>query len=313
MVAPYVLRRLAQTLVVFVGITFVIYGAVFLVPGNPVAALGDGQPLAASVVHDLELKYHLNEPFFDQYGLYLYGLLHGNFGMSIDSDQSVWSLMQQRWPITATLALTAWGIEIILGISTGVLAALRRGGSFDRLMLFLTILAISVPVFVLAFTAQILLGIKLHVIPVAGTASGWPVSYIMPAFVLGFFSLATVCRLTRSSLLESLDAEYVRTAIAKGLPRWWVIGKHALRNSIIPVITYLGIDLGFLLGGAVVVEGVFNLPGIGQLLFNSIQDKDGPVIVGVATVLVLIFLLANLVVDVLYALADPRIRLGGRR
>lgn len=304
----YVLRRLRQTVVVFIGVTFIIDAAVFLIPGNPVAALAGAQPLSATVVHDLELKYHLNEPFMDQYGRYLLGLVHGNFGTSVETGQSVSTLMAQAWPVTLTLALTAWGIEIVLGIVTGVFAALRRGGTFDRLMMFFTILAVSVPIFVAAFTAQVLLGVKLHVVPVAGTGAGWPGSYVVPGFVLALFSLATVSRLTRASLLEALSKEYVQTAVAKGLPRWWVVVKHALRNSIIPVVTYLGIDLGFLLGGAVVVEGVFNLPGVGLLIFNAIQNKDGAVVVGVATLFVLVFLLGNLAVDVLYAVLDPRVR-----
>lgn len=297
-----------QTVVVFAGVTFIIYAAVFLMPGNPVAALSGGQPLAASVVHDLELKYHLNEPFLEQYGRYLLGLLHGNFGTSVDTGQSVSSLMSQAWPVTVTLALTAWGIEMVFGIMTGVFAAVRRGGAFDRLVMFLSILAVSVPIFVAAFTAQVLLGVRLHIVPVAGTQDGWPVSYLLPGLVLALFSLATVSRLTRASLLETLAKEYVHTAIAKGLPRRWVVGKHALRNAIIPVITYLGVDLGFLLSGAVVVEGVFNLPGVGLLIFNAIQNKDGAVVVGVATLFVLVFLLGNLAVDVLYALLDPRVR-----
>lgn len=292
----------------FVGVTFIIYAAVFLIPGNPVAALGGGQPLAAPVVHDLEVKYHLNQPFLEQYGRYLLGLLHGNFGTSVDTGQSVWSLMRLAWPVTFTLALTAWGIEIVLGIATGVFAAVRRGGAFDRLIMFLSILAVSVPIFVAAYTAQVLLGVRLHIVPVAGTQNGWPASYLLPGFVLALFSLATVSRLTRASLLETLAKEYVHTAVAKGLPRRWVVGKHALRNAIIPVITYLGIDLGFLLSGAVVIEGVFNLPGVGLLIFNAIQNKDGAVVVGVATLFVLVFLLGNLAVDVLYAVLDPRVR-----
>lgn len=250
----------------------------------------------------------MNEPFLEQYGRYLLGLLHGNFGLSVETGQSVSSLMRQAWPVTVTLALTAWAIEMVLGILTGVLTAVRRGGTYDRLMMFLSILAVSVPTFVAAFTAQVLLGVRLHIVPVAGTEDGWPMSYLVPGFVLALFSLATVSRLTRASLLETLAKEYVHTAVAKGLPRWWVVGKHALRNAIIPVVTYLGIDLGFLLGGAVVIEGVFNLPGVGLLIFNAIQNKDGAVVVGVATLLVLVFLLGNLAVDVLYALLDPRVR-----
>lgn len=303
----YLIRRLLQMIVVFIGVTFVIYGAVFLIPGNPVAALGGGQPLPATVVHNLEIKYHLNEPFLEQYGRYLLALLHGDLGMSV-SGQSVSSLMAQRWPVTIRLAVTAWVIEVVIGVGLGIAAALRRAKPLDRAVLLGTTVALSVPVFVLGFTAQIILGIQLHLVPVEGVQDGWPVSYLMPAITLAFFSIATVGRLSRASLLENLQADYVRTAVAKGLPRRSIIGKHALRNSILPVITYLGIDLGFLLGGAVIIEGIFNLPGIGLLLFNAIQIKDGPVVVGVATALVIVFLVANLAVDILYAVLNPRIR-----
>jgi ABC-type dipeptide/oligopeptide/nickel transport system permease component len=304
----YLARRLVQAAIVFAGATLVIYGAVFLIPGNPFAVLAGGQPLPATTMHDLDLKYHLNEPFLEQYGRYLYGLAHGDFGTSISTGQSVASLLGQAWPVTVTLALTAWAIEIVLGLGSGIAAALRPGGVFDRLVLFATILAVSVPVFVLAFTAQALFGVRLHWLPVAGTGSGWPVSYLLPAAVLALGGLATASRLARASLLEALNAEYVRMAVAKGLPRRWVVGKHALRNSIIPVITYLSVDLGYLLGGAVVIEGVFNLPGVGLLIFNAVQQKDGAVVVGVTTLLIGVFMLGNLVIDLLYALLDPRIR-----
>ena len=145
-------------------------------------------------------------------------------------------------------------------------------------------------------------------LPISGTASGWPAAYLLPGMVLGAISLAYVARLTRTSLVENLRADYVRTAVAKGLSRRRVIGKHALRNSLIPVITYLGVDIGSLMGGAIVVEGVFNLPGIGQLVFKSVKLQEGAVVVGVVTVLVLIYVFANLLVDLLYGVLDPRIR-----
>jgi oligopeptide transport system permease protein len=304
----YLTRRLAQAVVVFAGVTLVIYGAVFLLPGNPVAALAGGQALPAVTVHDLELKYYLNEPFLAQYGRYVAGLLHGDLGTSIATGQSVSSLIGQAWPVTATLALTAWAIEIVVGVGAGIIAALRRGRVADRLVLSGTILAVCVPVFVVAVVAQGVFGLTVHWLPVAGTDDGWPVSYLLPAAVLALAGAATVGRLTRAALLENLNAEYVRMAVAKGLPRRWVIGKHALRNAVLPVLTFLGVDLGFLLGGAVVIEAIFNLPGVGLLIENGIQDKDGAVVVGVATVLIGVFLLGNLLVDVLCAVLDPRIR-----
>jgi oligopeptide transport system permease protein len=270
--------------------------------------LAGGQPLPPATVHNLELKYHLNEPFLLQYGRYLAGLAHGDFGTSITTGQSVASLLGQAWPVTVTLALTAWAIEVAVGVGSGIAAALRRGGAFDWLMMSGTAVAVAVPVFVVAVTAQAAFGVRLHWFPVAGTGRGWPVSYLLPAAVLALTGLATAARLARASLLEALGTQYVRMAVAKGLPRRWVVGKHALRNSVIPVITYLGVDLGYLLGGAVVIEGVFNLPGVGLLVFNAVQQKDGAVVVGVSTLLILVFLLGNLAIDVLHAVLDPRIR-----
>jgi peptide/nickel transport system permease protein/oligopeptide transport system permease protein len=160
---------------------------------------------------------------------------------------------------------------------------------------------------VLGFTAQIMLGVKLGWFPIAGLNQGWK-SYLLPAFVLAALSLAYVARLTRTSLVENLRSDYIRTAVAKGLPRKRVVGRHALRNSLIPVVTYLGIDLGALMGGAIVTEGIFNIPGIGQQVFVSIRSQEGPVVVGITTALVLVYITANLLVDVLYGVLDPRIR-----
>lgn len=302
----YIARRLGQMAFVFIGVTFIIFVAVFLLPGNPVAALAGNQPLPASVIHDIELKYHLTDPVYLQYWLYVVGLLHGNLGYSLQG-QSVSSLLAERWPVTATLALTAWVFEIVMGVAIGLLSGLRRGGAVDRTALFATTLAVAVPTFVVGFTAQIVLGIQLHLVPVEGIESGWPASYVVPALALGAFGTATVGRLTRAAVLDTSRSDYVRMAIAKGLPTRLVVGKHILKNASMPVITYLGLDLGFLLGGAIVIEGIFNLPGIGQLLFNSIQIKDSAVVVGIGTLLVLIFLLGNLVVDILYAFVDPRV------
>jgi len=161
---------------------------------------------------------------------------------------------------------------------------------------------------VLGRVSQLLFGVKWKIFPVAGISDGWPYSYILPAIVLASLSLAYIARLTRTSLVENLRADYVRTATAKGLSRRRVVGVHALRNSLIPVVTFLGLDLGVLLGGAIVTEGVFNIPGVGQQLFRSVNLGESTVVVGLVTILVLVYLLANLVVDLLYAVLDPRIR-----
>ncbi|MFI0412016.1 ABC transporter permease [Actinomadura sp. 3N508] len=303
----YTVRRLLQAVPVFVGTTLLIYAMVFALPGDPIQALAGDKPVPENVLQTLRDKYNLNDPLLVQYAKYMWGLLQGDLGENY-TGQSVSEMLSGRWAVTARLALTAWIFELLIGIALGVWAGLRRGRLADTLVLGGTTLVIAVPVFVLGYIAQILFGLHWQIFPTAGTDDGWPLSYLLPGIVLGSLGLSYVARLTRTSLAENLRADYVRTARAKGLSRARVVGRHALRNSLIPVVTYLGVDLGNLMGGAIVTEGIFNLPGIGQQVFQSIQLKEGPVVVGAVTVLVLIFLLANLVVDLLYGILDPRIR-----
>jgi peptide/nickel transport system permease protein/oligopeptide transport system permease protein len=294
---------------VFFATTFLIYAMVFALPGDPILALAGDKPVPDEVLNTLRERYHLNDPLLVQYGLYMLGVFQGDLGETF-TGQQVSELLADRWEVTFQLGLTAWVFELVVGIALGVIAALRRGGMVDTAVLAGTTFVIAVPVFVVGYAAQIVLGLNLGLFPTAGTEDGWPVSYLLPGMVLGSFSLAYVARLTRTSLAENLRADYVRTAVAKGLRRRRVIGRHALRNSLIPVVTYLGVDFGNLMAGAVVTEGIFNLPGIGQQVFQSIQLQEGPVVVGIVTVLVMIFIAANLVVDLLYGVLDPRIRRG---
>jgi peptide/nickel transport system permease protein/oligopeptide transport system permease protein len=303
----YLVRRGAELALVFVGVTLIIYLMVFALPGDPIAALGGDRPLPANVVAELRSRYHLDEPVIQQYLRYLGGLFTGDLGSTFQG-QSVADRMAARWPITITLALTAWGIEVVLGVLLGLWAGLRHGRTADRAVLAGTILATSIPVFVVAVSAQLVLGVRLGWFPVAGTADGWPTSYLLPATVVAIFGLASVTRLMRGSVVDTLRSDAVRALRAKGLRERQVVGVHVLRSSAIPVLTYLAIDLGYLLGGTVVVEGVFNLPGVGQLLFQAIRTHEGPTVVGVSTALIIIFLLSNLLVDLLSSALDPRIR-----
>src|SRR3712207_2627125 len=191
--------------------------------------------------------------------------------------------------------------------SAGVLAGIRRNGFFDNLVLVSTTLVVSIPILVLGFLTQYTLGLQWGLFPIAGINQGW-YSYILPGFVLGAGSVAYVARLTRTSMGENLRADYVRTARAKGLSPRTVVVRHTLRNSLIPVVTFIGADIGTLMGGAIVTEGVFNIPGIGRAIFDAIRAQEGAVVVGITTLLVLVFIVFNLVVDVLYAVLDPRIR-----
>jgi oligopeptide transport system permease protein len=297
---------LLQVVPVFFGATFLIFALVYAVPGDPIDTLVGDRPLEPAVRAELRERYHLDDPLLVRYGKYVTGLAQGDFGTNFRG-RPVSEIMKQRFPVTVRLALMAFVFEAVLGLAAGVLAGLRRRSFIDSLVLVSTTVVVAVPVFVLGYMAQKLLAVELGWFPVVGVREGWR-SYFLPAIVLGSLSLCYVARLARASLIEAMRADYVRTARAKGLSERRVVGVHALRNSLIPVVTFLGVDLGSLLSGAIVTEGIFNLPGIGQATFSAIQTQEYATVVGIVTALVLIFILANLLVDVLYAVLDPRIR-----
>ena len=303
----YIGRRLLQTIPVFFGATFLIFAMVYLMPGDPVAALGGDRGLSEAAAAQIRAQYNLDKPFWMQYLLYLKGVFTLDFGTAFNG-QKVTSIMATAFPTTAKLAIYALAIETILGISLGVIAGMRRGKWFDSTILVVSLLLISVPTFVLGFVLQFLLGFKLGVLPVTASASVNMASLTMPAMVLGGVSLAYVIRLTRQSVSENVSADYVRTARAKGLANSAVMTRHILRNSLIPVATFLGGDLGALMGGAIITEGIFNINGVGGTLWQAIRLGEAPTVVSITTVLVLVYILANLIVDLLYAVLDPRIR-----
>ena len=303
----YIGRRLLQTIPVFFGATFLIFAMVYLMPGDPVAALGGDRGLTEAAAAQIRAEYHLDQPFWMQYLLYLKGVFTLDFGKSFNQ-QPVIDVMARAFPTTIALAIYALAIESIFGIALGVIAGVRRGGWFDSTILVFSLLLISVPTFVLGFVLQFLLGFKLGVLPVTASASVNMASLTMPAMVLGGVSLAYVIRLTRQSVSENVSADYVRTARAKGLTNRAVMTRHILRNSLIPVATFLGGDLGALMGGAIITEGIFNINGVGGTLWQAIRLGEAPTVVSITTVLVLVYILANLIVDLLYAVLDPRIR-----
>lgn len=302
----YVARRLLQLIPVFFGATLLIWVMVFAIPGDPIRALSGDRPMAPGTQAALRARYNLDDPLFVQYGKYIGGLFQGDFGETFNQ-RDVLDIMKERFPVTLKLSFMAFAFEGVIGILAGVLAGLRRGSYLDSLVLLSTIFVVSIPILVLGFLAQIVLGVELGWFPVAGIQDGL-YGYVLPAMVLGSVSLAYIARLLRTSLVESLGSDYVRTATAKGLSRFRVVGRHTLRNSLIPVVTFLGVDLGALMGGAVITEGIFNIPGIGGEVFRATKAQEGTTVVGIVTALVLVYMLANLVVDILYAVLDPRIR-----
>ena len=303
----YIGRRLLQTIPVFFGATFLIFAMVYLMPGDPVAALGGDRGLTEAAAAQIRAEYNLDQPFWMQYLLYLKGVFTLDFGTAFNG-QKVTSIMATAFPTTAKLALYALAIETILGIGLGVIAGMRRGGWFDSTILVVSLLLISVPTFVLGFVLQYVLGVQLAILPTTASASVDIKSLTMPAMVLGGVSLAYVIRLTRQSVSENVSADYVRTARAKGLSNGVVMTRHILRNSLIPVATFIGGDLGALMGGAIITEGIFNIHGVGGTLWSAIIKGEPQTVVSMTTVLVMVYIIANLIVDLLYAVLDPRIR-----
>jgi peptide/nickel transport system permease protein/oligopeptide transport system permease protein len=304
--ARYVARRLLLAMPVMLGATLIIFTMVFALPGDPIRALAGDRPLSPAVAAQIRDNYNLNDPLPVQYGKYVIGLVQGDLGTDFQG-RKVSKTVKERLPVTVKLATAAILFEAIFGLLAGLLAGIRKGSFFDNLVLVSTIAVVSVPVFVLGFMAQLVFGLRLGLFPISGIEQGFR-SYLLPGFVLGALSLAYVARLTRTSLVENLRNDYVRTARAKGLPPRLVVGKHTLRNSLIPVVTFLGADMGSLLSGAIVTEGIFNIPGLGRTVFQAVQSQEGAVVSGVVTLFVFFYILFNLVVDVLYAALDPRIR-----
>lgn len=303
----YIGRRLLQTIPVFFGATFLIFAMVYLMPGDPVAALGGDRGLDPTVQARIRAEYNLDKPFWMQYLLYLKGVLTFDFGKTF-SGRPVVEQMAHAFPITIRLAFMAIAIEAIFGILLGVIAGMRKGKWFDSTILVFSMVLISVPTFVIGFLLQYFVGVKWGLLP---TTVGTNVSFkslLMPAIVLSAVSLAYIIRLTRQSISETAGADFVRTARAKGLTSGSVMNRHILRNSLIPVVTFIGADLGALMGGAIVTEGIFGINGVGGMLWQGIIRGEPSSVVSVTTALVLVYIVANLLVDLLYAVLDPRIR-----
>ncbi|HRC40128.1 ABC transporter permease [Nostocoides sp.] len=302
----YIVRRLLQMIPVIIGTTFLIFYMVFALPGDPTAGKCGDRRCPESYIAKYRAEHNLDDPLPIQYTKYVGKLVQGDLGTNQYGVKVTDDLKKRFW-VTGKLALMAIAVEIVIGIFAGILAGIRKGRFIDNLVLVSTLFVISIPVFVIGALAQYFLGVRLKLFPV--TVSPTPSLYelALPALVLGSLSIAYVARLTRTNLVENLRADYVRTAIAKGLSRKRAVGLHALRNSMIPVITFVGFDFGGLLGGAIVTERIFNIQGVGGYIFRSINTRDGVAVVGAVTALVIIYLVVNLLVDLLYGVLDPRI------
>ncbi|MFI6687677.1 MULTISPECIES: ABC transporter permease [unclassified Streptomyces] len=303
----YVIRRLGQMVVVLFGATIVLFCCLFVLPGDPVGSLGGDKARDPAVVEQLRERYGLNDPLPVQYGHFVQNLAKGDLGEDFTQRRPVTEVLKPKLVNTAELAVAAILIDIVIGLLAGLIAALFRYSFWDVLITLLTTMAVGFPSFVIGMVLQKVFVVQLEWVPLI--SDGTMKSLILPAFTLAILDAALVARLMRGTMLEVLRADYVKTAIAKGLPQRTVLFKHVMRNSIIPVVTYLGISFGTLLGGALITEAIFNWDGIGLALVTAVQQQNNPIIIGVVTFGVAVFVLLNLIVDLLYAVLDPRIRL----
>ncbi|MFJ8688189.1 ABC transporter permease [Micromonospora wenchangensis] len=303
----YLVRRLLQLVPVFIGTTLMIYLLVWKVPGDPFAGKCGDRGCPDNYRAMMTEKFQLDQPWFVQYATYMKNLLQGDFGTTW-SGRDVGEIIATAYPNTLKLALVALVIEGVIGLTAGVLTGLRRNGFLDNLVLVSTLFLIALPVFVVGFVLQWFFGVKLGIVKPTVSNEMRISELLLPGFVLGSASMAYIARVSRTSIAENRRADYVRTAIAKGLPMRRVVGIHLLRNSLIPVVTLLGTDLGALMGGAIITEGIFGINGIGRTVLRAIVTKESATVVSIVVVLVLVYLVMNLLVDLLYAALDPRIR-----
>jgi oligopeptide transport system permease protein len=301
----YLIRRLLLVVPVLLGTILIVFALVFLTPGDPVNRLAGNKPLAPSTYSEIRTRYHLDQPFVVQYLYYLDGLIHGDLGATF-TGRDVSSIISERFPVTVKLTLGAFAIEVVFGLLLAVVAAVKRRTLIDSAILVFTLFMITVPILVLGFVLQYLFGVKLHWLPVAGIRDG-AASYVLPSLTLGLGLAASLGRLARSNVLDNMQGEHIRAAIARGLPRRRVVGRHVLKNSLVPIVTILGLDFAYLMGGAVITETIFNLPGLGNALITGIKTQNGPMVVGLVTLSAIIFVFTNLFVDLLCARIDPRI------
>jgi peptide/nickel transport system permease protein len=304
--AKYIRRRLALAVPTVLLTSLVVFLMLFLIPGDPASIYVGEQTATPERLADIRRVMGLNRPLYVQYADFAWKALHGDLGRSLQTNRPVIDEILSRLPSTVILAVAAMAIAIVFGGSLGLISGLRQNTLLDNLAMSVALFGVSVPVFWLALLLIMLFAVHLHWLP-ATSGPGWR-GLVLPAVSLALLSAATLARLVRSSLLDVLQLEYLTTARAKGLSRAVVVLRHALPNAVIPVITAMGLQFGALLSGAVITETIFARPGLGKLVVDSIQNKDLPTVQGVILVLALIYIGMNLLVDLSYALVDPRIR-----
>ena len=338
----YILKRILQFIPVFLGVTLILFIMQNVVPGDPIKLIAGEKKLDPVTEMNIRAAHGLivtdengdivfdengetiETPMWDRYFNYLGGLLHGDLGRSYQRGTDVSTMILDAYPFTVQIAIVAIVIEAIVGIGAGIISAIKRYSFWDILVTLTTSLLVAMPAFWLGLLLQLIFGIWLKdvtggaiALPVSGVPGprpmfpGW-MYYVLPAITLAAVSTAYTARIMRSQLIEVMNQDYIRTAKAKGLSKRSIIFHHALKNALIPVVTYVGMDFGAMLAGAILTETVFNWPGIGQMTYQAITRRDWPIVMGSVTVIVIVVMVINLIVDVSYAFLDPRIRLGNK-
>lgn len=301
----YTIRRLLQTIPLLIAISFAAFIMMHLVPGDPVRNMMGIEASKEAVEAERE-RLGLNDPLLVQYGRFLGGVLQGDLGTSIFTKQSVTEEILKKYPATIKLALGGTIFASVVGTLAGIVSAVKRNKLTDNIIMVLSLISVSTPSFFLALVLMLFFSLQLGWLPSMGLRT--PLHYVLPIITLGMQSVGTIARTTRSSMLEVLGQDYIRTSRSRGIPERVIIYSHAFKNAIIPVLTIVGLRFGGLLAGSMLVETVFSIPGIGRYLVDAVLERDYPVVQSTVLVLACTFVLVNLIVDLLYAVADPKIR-----
>lgn len=339
----YILKRVLQFIPVFIGVTIILFAMKTIVPGDPISMITGGRSVPEQTRLQLEVENNMiygdengrpiydengdtiPVPIWEQYIRYMDDLLHGDLGTSYQKKRPVTDIFAEKYPYTIKLAVCAICLEAVMGIGAGLVSAIRRYSFWDILVTLITSVLVAVPAFWLGMILQLTFGIWLKdltggaiSLPISGAGGpnsqymDW-VHYILPAFTLAAVSTAYTARIMRSQLLDVMNQDYIRTAKAKGLSGRAIILHHALKNALIPVVTYIGIDFGAMMAGAILTETVFNWPGVGSEIYRAISSRDWPLVMGGVTIIIVVVMVINLLVDISYAFLDPRIRLGNSK
>jgi peptide/nickel transport system permease protein len=316
----YIIRRILQAVIVLIIVTLIVFFVIRLLPGDPliiyVAQTANLQAMPPEMIDELRVQYGLDKPIMMQYVNWIADMFHGDFGESIYYHEDVSALMLERFPVTLHIGVLSLIVGAAFGILAGILTAVRRGKLLDKILTPLTYVGITIPIFFLGILMIFVFGVKLGWLPISGYTSPFEDFWlntrqlVMPVICMSFFSIAANARQMRSSMLEVISQDYIRTAWSKGLTERSIIFKHAMKNSLIPVITLVGVGVGILFGGSVLVETIFAIPGVGRLFVSSIFGQDYLVVQAITLVIAVAILVVNLLVDMSYGWLDPRIRYG---